>query len=170
MCHECGCRADEDTGKCEWRHCFRLFCADCAWHCHGCGDVICPEHTEVYDGEPHCRTCADIIREHAEELFGLTRADCLAKRPCADCGGKLEDLSDPFGDPDLGQVYECGRCGAGVAMRRKPTEALRTAQALRHVTDECPLPPAEYTFTEGRIMGQRKTQAAATKEAEREVA
>lgn len=150
-CSECDAQRDDYTLRCSWRHCDRLYCESCAVHCHGCSDIVCPEHTEVWDGEPHCRTCADISRQHAEELFDLVRAAYARNGACPECDGVLEDHGDPFGDRDEEEVYGCLRCGMEVIKRRKATPELRMAQAMRYVSDQYPMPPAEYTFTEGKI-------------------
>lgn len=156
QCHECDAAADLDTTKCSWRHCFKLFCPCCAWHCHECGDVICNEHSATVGEDTYCLTCADQMKEHFEQYFELLETAHRKSLPCPECGSIVEDMSDPFGDPEVETVYGCPDCGATATKRRQPSEALRVAQALRYCGGPA-LPPAEYVIVEGTApVKQRK--------------
>jgi len=162
-CFECSARADEDTQKCSWRHCSKLFCASCAWHCHECNDIICGEHSRVVGTDTYCLSCADQLAEHYEQMFGLLRMAAVRETPCPECGGQITDDSDPFGDRDVEERYACTDCGLSATKRRRPSEALRTAQALRYAGGPA-LPEADYIVTEGTMPLKKKPAAVAMEE------
>ena len=158
-CNDCGAEHDAKTQQCSWRGCGRLYCESCAWHCTECGDVICGEHSKVVNGESYCPSCGDALYEHYEQMFNLLRMTYERNLACPECGGAIEDDSDPLGDREVEERYACYGCGLSATKRRQPSEALRTAQALRYAGGPA-LPEADYVVTEG-AKTRRKPAAAA---------
>jgi predicted RNA-binding Zn-ribbon protein involved in translation (DUF1610 family) len=120
--------------------------------------------------ETLCLSCADQQHEHYEQFYELLETAHRKSLPCPECGSIVQDMSDPFGDPEVETVYGCPDCGATATKRRQPSEDLRVAQALRYAGGPA-LPPAEYIITEGTApMKQRKMPAAAMSISELEAA
>lgn len=159
-CSQCGAAANFDTRPCTEKHCHKLFCARCASHCTECGDVVCAEHLRVVSGESYCPGCGDQQYEHYQQMFDLLRSLVLKGEDCPDCGGALEDDSDPFGDRDVEERYACYSCGLSATKRRMPSEALRLAQSLRYSGGGPALPEPDYIVVEGSRPARKPAVAA----------
>ena len=146
-CSACDRPHSHEQERCSVNGCTKEFCASCSWHCAECDRVICTAHSETVNGDQFCIQHAAEMREHYGQLFWSIRADYEERIPC-DCGGPLEDMTDPFTDRTIEEDYGCLSCGLLVSKRLHMTQdELRwlRAEGLMAVW-----PPPEYLHTEGR--------------------